>query len=578
MSEIVAEGEEGESGARTRWVRPLALACVLLAYAWLQLADLGHPLFWQDEGETAMLGQRVLEYGYPKVHGETGVVFGVGVPMSEAVDAETDAYLGSFWGQYYLAALGVALSQGATDPYVRTAWVRAPFIVAGLLGLGLLWWAVQPALAGRRRARLDSAILFGVLLCLSVSLMLHLREARYYGPALGLIGAGVALELRVWRSFGSSSPGRSFGLAALSLVVLLLLLNFFFPAAVAMAGWWTLERVWAFFRSPRAVSSPAQVGWPLGVVLVVWALAGLVLMQAFGISRTAGILSERWDFGFSLYLENLAHLVFFLARYEWLIPCLLAELGLFALVRQVPGRTGEGDGVLATRAALYRFCFLYAALGAANPIFFERYFVPLGPILALVLVLDLEVLRRRITGVEPEERRRRLQWVGALALALVFLILVGVRGPELRGRLAEIQDPAEGPVDASVLFVASRWSDPSTLTIATNYEMEPFMFYLGSRVVGRFHDGTPEEGAWEAAVKPDLVIPRMAQPRSLGAVRRYLLEGEFKRNELNVADTEYNQIPELYSGRVLSTVHHFETQRPGDAGPPVAVYERLDRP
>ena len=574
----MSAGEEGEPGARTRWVRPAALACVLITYAWLQLGGLGHPLFWQDEGETAMLGQRVLEYGYPKVHGETGVVYGVGVPMSEAVDAGTDAYLGSFWGQYYLAAAGISLSDGVVDPHDRTAWVRAPFVLIGLLGLGLLWWALQPALSGRSGARLDSALVFGVLLCLSVSLMLHLREARYYGPALGLIGAAFALEFRVWRTQKERSDAATLGFGVLSFLVLFALVNFFFPAAVAVAGWWAVERFWSWFRNPGRAASLFRSDWPLGLVLLLWALASFALMQMFGISRTAGILSDRWNFGLGLYLENLSHLGIFLARYEWLVPCVLAELGLWVLGKPAASEPDPEGPILDARWALYRFCILDGAVAALNPIFFERYFVPLGPVLALVLVLDLEVLRRRIARLEPGFRRRRTEWRAVVSVAAVLSGVLWVRAPELQGRMAEIRDPVEGPVDAGVHFISSRWVDPSVLTIATNYEAEPFMFYLGSRVVGRFHPGTPEAEAQEAALRPDLIIPRMTQPRSLQAVRRYLLGGDFKRHELAVADTEYNNIPELYPGRVLSTVHHFETRRAGDGDPPFSIYERVEVP
>lgn len=112
------------------------------------------------------------------------------------------------------------------------------------------------------------------------------------------------------------------------------------------------------------------------------------------------------------------------------------------------------------------------------------------------------------------------------------------------------------------------------MTIATNYEAEPYMYYLGSRVVGRFHAGTAEADAAEAALEPDLVIPRSAQPRSLQAVRRYLMVHSFERHELPVADVAYNNIPELAPGRLLSTTHRFATPQPGEDGPPLAIYER----
>jgi len=351
-----------------------------------------------------------------------------------------------------------------------------------------------------------------------------------------------------------------------------LLLNFFFPAALALAGWWAIERLWALYQEPRSASSRFRFEWPLLLSLSLWGLASLALIQGFGISRTAGILADRWDFGFSLYLENLGHLAFFLLRYEWLIPCVLVEAALWGLKRR-GSDLGEKEATpLAARSALYRLCLLYALVGAANPIFFERYFVPLGPILALVLVIDLEVLRRRIAQFKSRALARGL----LLAAAVVWLGLVWLRMPELTGRLYEIQSPVAGPVDAAILFVNSHSSNPSALTIATNYEAESLMFYLGSQVVGRFHPGTAEEHFREARVRPDLVIPRSAQPRSLRAVRRYLLEGEFKRTELPVADTEYNNIPELYPGRVLSSVHRFQTLRPGPSTPPLAIYQRLD--
>ena len=159
---------------------------------------------------------------------------------------------------------------------------------------------------------------------------------------------------------------------------------------------------------------------------------------------------------------------------------------------------------------------------------------------------------------------------------VVLAALLWLRADELKGRVEEIRHPVEGPVDVAIEFIRDRYDDPSTLLIATNYEAEPYMYYLGSRVVGRFHAGTPEADAAEAALEPDLVIPRSAQPRSLQGVRRYLLARGFERHELAVADVAYNNIPELAAGRLLSTTHRFRTPRPGQDGPPLAIYTRRE--
>jgi len=230
------------------------------------------------------------------------------------------------------------------------------------------------------------------------------------------------------------------------------------------------------------------------------------------------------------------------------------------------------------RGSLLRLVLIYALIGAANPIFFERYFVPLGPLISLVVVIDFRILWRALEGFGATGKLRFPAFALAGSFVAMLAIMMAIRAPELVGRLNEIRQPVNGPVDAAIEFIRNRYPDPSSLLIATNYEAEAFMYYLGSRVVGRFHAGRPEAIAAEAALRPDLVIPRRGQPRSHGAVRRYLLAGDYERHALDVADTEYNNIPELFPGRVLSTTHRFRTPRPGEAGPPLVIYERRPAP
>ncbi len=221
---------------------------------------------------------------------------------------------------------------------------------------------------------------------------------------------------------------------------------------------------------------------------------------------------------------------------------------------------------------------IYALVGAGNPVFFERYFVPVGPLHGLLLLLDLEILWRGVGRARVASASLGPVRVFAGTCVIVLAGLLWLRADELTGRVEEIWHPMTGPVDAAIEFIQSRYDDPSALLIATNYEAEPYMFYLGSRVVGRFHAGTAEADAAEAALAPDLVIPRSAQPRSLQGVRRYLLAHGFERHELAVADVAYNNIPELAAGRLLSTTHRFSTPRPGKDGPPLAIYVRREAP
>jgi hypothetical protein len=57
-----------------RRLAALASLCAVLFAAWV-LKHLSYPLLWNDEAETAMYAERILEFGYPKVHDGRNVVF-----------------------------------------------------------------------------------------------------------------------------------------------------------------------------------------------------------------------------------------------------------------------------------------------------------------------------------------------------------------------------------------------------------------------------------------------------------------------------------------------------------------------
>src|SRR5262245_894887 len=152
------------------------------------LARLGHPLFWSDEADTAMFGTRILAYGFPKVHGPDNVVYQFGPDVAVGIKERFDAYIGTTWGHFYFAVPGLWWASFAADPWERTARVRLPFAAAGAAGLALWLAAVLPAVEGGRPRRLRFAALFFALAALSVSLLLHLREARYYALVVLLGG------------------------------------------------------------------------------------------------------------------------------------------------------------------------------------------------------------------------------------------------------------------------------------------------------------------------------------------------------------------------------------------------------
>ncbi|MDG2051639.1 MAG: hypothetical protein P8M78_15900 [Myxococcota bacterium] len=556
--------EQGAEGGR-RGVFLVFFVLMALLYGVLQLGSLGHPLFWQDEGETAMFGRRILEFGFPKVHGSEGVVYGMGIPLEVGTDLDQDSYRGSLWGQYYAAALGVAWADGSDDVYEKTARVRLPFVLAGLLGLLALLSSFWKELAARSGHALPAATVFMALLCASTSLQLHLREARYYGLVVGAVGLAVACvrSLLVCRG-GVGAWLRSLALGG----ILVGLLNVFYPAALAVMGWIVLETWIGGLKARRqGLAWGLRSTWllmPVGLAL----FAAIYLAVTFDVLTVSRALASRWPFGPKLYLENLVHLGIFLFRWEFLGLLVVVEALLFWLGRRGPRLKVDRRPAW----SLLRLAGWLGGVGAFNPVFFERYFVALSPLISLSLVLEGEVLIERLGLRNASGRTLR---TGVLGTVLgVAVLTLWLRTGEILGHADEVLNPVSGPIDHVVEVIGTEETSPQEVIIATNYEAEPLMFYLGSRVLGRFESGSLEDLERAGREQPGWVIPRTAQPRGLEAVRRYLLRGDFEALRLPVADMPYNHLPELYSGRVLSETHWFESPAPSSGRPNLIIYRR----
>ncbi len=87
-------------------------AFAVMAFAVLK--NIGYPLLWNDEGETAMFAERVLDFGYPKVSDGKNVVYCLELEDKMAGRRSAGgAYLGSGWGHFYFGAIGALAARGA---------------------------------------------------------------------------------------------------------------------------------------------------------------------------------------------------------------------------------------------------------------------------------------------------------------------------------------------------------------------------------------------------------------------------------------------------------------------------------
>lgn len=525
---------------RAGWVASLAIFAVLL------FGRLAHPLMWQDEAETAVFAERILEYGFPKVHGERNVIYEFGTHAALGIDEATDAYIGTTWGHFYYAVPGVLWARSVDDPYAKTWRIRLPFALAGALGVALLAFAVTPVFAGDRARSLRFAAVYLLLSAGSISLLLHLREARYYALLVLAIGAIACVHLR--HAVFATLSARAYGAAIAALLVLLF--NVFYSAFFSVGLLLAVDLAWRELVTRHGEPAPllrlARAWAPLALALALVA-PELVYFETFQI---AAAFSEHLGLSVEGYLANLRGLLRHLWVHELLAPALALRAATLAADRFAPPDEASRPS-RRVNARLVAFSAGYAAIGCLNPLVYERYFVLLGPLLALVVLLDAFDAVARLRARGPGAAR-------AAAAAVALLLVFGSIGrvADLRGRWRELRTPVRGPLDYAIPWIRDHYPHPENLVIATNYENHPYIYYLRSHVIVGLSRSNIRR---DRLLDPDLVIPRRRWPVSLPDALAFLRRGDYEEIPFEVRDLHYNDVPALSRSASTPDPHRFET-------------------
>ena len=524
----------------------ILITAFILYFACL-FKHISYPLMWADESMTAVGAERVLEYGYPKVHDGRNVFYDLKhTDLTLGIDKNTDAYIGGAgWAQYYFTAPFVVLSRLASDLYLKTATLRVPFALAGFTGmLLLLWTAIRPF--ERRLCRLTVAILFVVLEFPSVTLMLHLREVRYY--SLQLFLTAVALNVFAAYHLHASIRYRVYAVVVIALIPLLFLT--FSPASLAfcmtvclyLAGEWVVSSITA--RNESASSSRHSVSCLFKAVSPV--LASLVLVAPLAwFFRTLYIsarLEEFYGFSLATYFEHFSVVVGYFARYDILLPAIAAKLLLALFWRRVRTTTAL--------LSAFRLSLLFSAYFITHALIiskipnshFSRYFITLQPILVLTFAIDLLILTR--LSLEMDVRRR------AACTAVVAALVAGSAGwafsqnwQLIRGRLYEVSHQYQGVLDFVIPCIREHFEHPDRLVIATNYEETSYIFYLDCKViVGALNpDFRPDR-----LEQPDCIVYRKfwADTTDDNVFDELLSRGTYESMRFPIMDHGFNNIPE----------------------------------
>ncbi len=572
------------ASSRGTWSKVLAGAAIsllALLFGFSLLKNISYPLLWNDEAETAEFGNRILEFGYPKIHDGKNVLYLLDHPdQSLMVRPQLDAFVGMGWVQYYFAAPGAALATLTSDLYLKTAWMRLPFALAGAAGL-LVLTLIPLSFKIEQQPKYWFIALFLLLELLSVSLVLHLREVRYY--SLTILLTALALYFYVKRQPEDAARNVGTGLALAG--VLILLFNTFYPSYIslsvglvlstmvgagrrgtALGGWW-----WALIAPTVRTKLWYQL-WP-----VVLALALVIPCAVFFKTLTINYAFRLYFHpSLGLYIYNLSSTVKFFTRYEFL-PAALATWVTRTALSQRGRLTGWAKDCCWYSSFLMGLCLIHLLLVATIPYpTFERYVIMLQPLLATTLSLDAVVTLWLIQNHYSGELGQRLRLATSIVLCGSLLLFLPTKIQAWYGHLHELTHRYEGPLDFVIPYLQQHYANPASLTIATNYEEPAYMYYLRSRVIVGF---VFNNIAVDAKLTPDVIIKRRGQVAYQTSVgrpvsdifARFLEQAPYQLIHFPITDYYFNNIPEL----AYFHPHLFATPTTANPDDQLTAYLRL---
>lgn len=512
--------------------------------------------------------KRILTFGYPKVHDGKNVLNLLELSdKSLAIDKGSDAYVVTVWGHFYFAVIGELLSRFTDDIYLKTALLRIPFGIAGFMGLLIIASTGLPFFCNRKRG-LYFLCAFFFLELLSIPLIVHMREVRYYSLAL----LSLSVIFYIYSNYAVFRRLKPFFYIPLLTVTLLLLYNSFPPPFFSCAATIGLIELCRFIKR-RSAREFIQSTLPLIIaILLVFPL--LRFFHTAEISKAYALF-----FHISGFIQKglLLMIVSFFWEHEFLCVILFARLTALSLQKFIkPHFTSLGKGKtkkpvindLAQKEQKDIVCRMHASNFLSVlivlyvllvsmiplPVIYERYFIFLQPFLSIILLFDIFNIASLISQVQAVMARKYLRVI-LLIMAGLFVVYGFNKIELLKNHTYELFHQYKGPLDYAIPYIQSNYKDTENLIIATNYEECSFMYYLGSKVIIGYVGNNLKE---DMTMTPDIIILRKKWTYTSKAeiFAPFFAKARYKPVVFEVFDNPVNNIPQI-SG----AIHHlFETK------------------
>ena len=499
----------------------LFLLIILLTSLFLFLFNLGNHYLWQDEAQTALISQTILDHGVPK--GTDGRNF-----FSQELQAEYgENYIWKWhtWLPFYLLSGFFALLPDST--FVA----RLPFALFGI-GSIFLTYAFCIKLWQNKRIAMIAAIL--LLFC--IPFVILSRQCRYYSLAAFFSLWGLYAYLGILNQ--NKRAVIYFVIAA----TLLFHTHYLYCATLlATAAFHCL----LFDRSRlKSILLGSIMVALINGPWIIW-LSGMKYGEQY-----EGFLNfaKMWNFASRYFIQIGSHI------FQPLLLILLPAAILF-------GRLKNRDfikNILQDRTYWSRLClllfFIFANLMALiiiSPAPFFRYLTPLIPIIIILASLLTYAAKHLHIIFVP-----------------VIILLLIIFSP-INDYWYELTHDYDGPIEGIVKYL-NEHADPGD-TVAITYGDMPLKFYTDLRIIGGL---TGEDLSVEAPQARWVILRRYVVSGKDNAVGRHLVEN------LPLQDTQqYQQIilreyPDIrFENREDPAEHNFRTVNSREK---VIIFERIN--
>ena len=525
----------------------LVLLLILLVFSVFK--NIQYPIIWGDEADTVMYAERILDYGYPKVHDGVNSLNYDMISGKVGVNEEYDVWTVTMWGQYYFTSVGARLARNVEDIYTKTLLLRIPHGIVGLIGILTIPFIVTPSIKSKDK-KVYLWISYVFLTLFSVSLILHIQEVRSY--ALSIFFASMFLNIFVRYKFYKSIGSVVY--YVFGFIILFLFANTFPPgymSLIASIGVYVLISNFYYVKRNKKVFDWSKLIIDTTKDVLPIALSGVAMLPILRFFETSKVSQRAYidmKFGWYIYSLYVTRVINFMFKYHFLGLFVFLIIALFAfeiVSKKISFKKSFLNIVQKEKVFTFlTFIFvLYIPVVAITPYMFDRYFVFLQPLLSLMISFGLILVFERIRKITPAGKRANSTQIFSYALVLVFAVGLILNIEIYKGRIYELSNKYIGPMDYIVNYVQENFQDTQSLVIDTNIEQPVLMYYLGSQVIC---DDSPDCFSEPS----DIIIPRRGflQDNFVQRVEGHMGRAEYEEVKLPILDYPANNIPELSLG------------------------------